>query len=154
MEYFDFPEVKVDIFEPNVKNYFLKSSKFTYLCSYEEMMRVDRWKDFSGAFVLVIYKRYAIIKDGRIIYQNAGFEDGNRAKGRYGENGFVIISDTLHQHHIQDAIYYGSHMLLNEHHATIVYKSAETAVNAAIELSKLNQETYMVAQWFDEEDRH
>lgn len=46
MEYLDYPKEKVDIFSPCDKNYFLKSDRFFYLCSYEEAENtyiVARW---------------------------------------------------------------------------------------------------------------
>lgn len=42
MEYYEFPDKSVGIFQPDERNYFIESGKLSYLCTYEEMMRIDR----------------------------------------------------------------------------------------------------------------
>lgn len=160
MEYYEFPDKKVGIFQPNERNYFIEAGKFSYLCTYEEMMRIDRYRDFQGAFVMVIYKRYALIEAGRITWKNDTFNDGHQASGRHKENGFVIMSDIPQRYFIQS---WNDYLLsyqvrddkqYNKALNPIIYKTAEDAVRAAAGLSKENSCKYMVVQWFDECDRH
>lgn len=160
MEFYDFPETKINIFEPSDRNYFFRSFKYTYLCTYEEIRSVDMWKAFPERWVLVVYKRYAVVKNATIIYQNENFEDGQKAKGRYKEDGYAIICDEpkeyfihswnkyLVTHEISDDASFNS--ALNP----TIYPNATVAVERAIELSKTNQNKYIIAQWFDELDRH
>ena len=42
MCYFDFPQEKIDLFEPSQKNYYFESgSKYSYLCSQAEISTVN-----------------------------------------------------------------------------------------------------------------
>lgn len=82
MIYYDYPEDKKDIFECIEKNYFFKGDKFSYLCAYDEIEKIDMRIAFSG-FVLAVYKRYAIVKNGSVLYKNERFSDSHIAKGRY-----------------------------------------------------------------------
>lgn len=52
MIYYDYPKDKIEIFEASDKNYFFKGNKFSYLCSHEEIKKVDMKVAFSG-FVFV-----------------------------------------------------------------------------------------------------
>ena len=160
MKYFDYPDRKTDIFQPSENNYFFEASDFTYLCSYEEVEKINMRSDFRNAYVLVLYKRYALIKDGQFFYQNKMFEDGHAARGRYKENGFVIISNVPQKYYIQSwNDYLVSYEIRDDQKYNaalnpVIYQDASEAVEVAIKLSKTNQQTYMVAQWFDECDRH
>lgn len=160
MEFYDFPDRKVNIFEPDDKNYFIKSKNFSYLCTYEETMSIDKRHDFPDAFILVVYKRYALVAEGHISYQNMMFADGHQAKGRYKEKGFVIISNVPQKYFIQSwNDYLVSYEIRNDEkfNAALnpsIYESAVDAVNAAIDMSKSNRQTYIITQWFDEFDRH
>ncbi len=159
MIYYDYPEEKVDIFEKSDKNYFFGGLNFTYLCDYDEVKTVEMWDIFTG-FVLVVYKRYAVVKRGEVCFRNENFLDGNLAKGRYKENGYVVISSEpkeyqihswkkkLTSYELRDDSTYNS--ALNP----IIFSTAEEALTKAISLSKQKKATFMVAQWFDECDRH
>lgn len=157
--YYNYPEDKKDIFESIDKNYFFKGNNFSYLCTFEETKEINMMSAFSG-FVLVLYKRYAVVKNGDVQYKNKNFSDGHVAKGRYKENGYVLISNkprdyfihswngTLTRYELCDDSDYNR--ALNP----IIYETAEKALFSAIELSKKSDELYIVAQWFDELDRH
>ena len=157
--YYDYPEDKKDIFESIDKNYFFKGDKFSYLCSYDEIKKIDLRAAFSG-YVLVVYKRYAIVKNGCVQYKNENFSDGHIAKGRYKENGYVIISNmprdyfihswnqTLRRYELCDDTEYNR--ALNP----VIYETPEKALSVAMELSQKSDEIFIVAQWFDELDRH
>lgn len=159
MIYYDYPEDRKDIFESIDKNYFFKGDKFSYLCTIDEAKKIDMRVAFSG-FVLVLYKRYAVVKNGDVQYKNKDFSDGHVAKGRYKGNGYVVISNTprdyfihswnktLRRYELCDDTRYNR--ALNP----IIYETAEKALFTAIELSKKSDELYIVAQWFDEMDRH
>lgn len=159
MKYYDYPENKIEIFEPSESNYFFGGTDYSYLCTYDEVQKVDMWTAFSG-FVLAVYKRYAVIRNGIITYKNEAFEDGHIARGRYKENGYVIISNKKREYFIQSWNQYlisyeirdndGPYKALNPR----IYQSVERAVEDAVELSRKSDEILMVAQWFDECDRH
>ena len=159
MKYYDYPKDKIGIFEVSDKNYFFKGKDFSYMCSFEEVQRVDMRSEFSG-FVLVIYKRWAVVKNGLIVYKNEQFCDGIIAKGRYKENGYVIISDLSREYHIQSwGSSLRSHELrddskYNQALNPIIFDTAESALKKALELSMESDEMFVVAQWFDEFDRH
>ena len=159
MKYYDYPEEKTDIFEESDRNYFFKGTDFTYLCTYDEVKAVNMRNAFTG-FVLVVYKRYAIVKAGEVCFQNENFSDGNTAKGRHKENGYVIISgepkdyviqsweNKLTSYELRDDSAYNS--ALNP----VIFVTAEEALEKAISLSKKERnERFLVAQWFDDYDR-
>lgn len=162
MEYYDYPERsdRKDIFAISDDNYFLKSDKFTYLCSYDEAQLADRQNVFLGAYVLVTYKRYAVIKKGEAYYTNKNFSDGNLPKGRYKDNGFVIICDKPSEYYIHSWQKYltsyevRSDKEYNKALKVTVYPTAEMAVKKAIMLSEVTGNSYVVACWFDDFDRH
>jgi len=159
MVYYNYPTEKIDIFQSSDKNYFFKGKDYSYLCYFDEIKNVNMRAEFSG-YVLVIYKRYAVVKNGNIIYKNENFCDGYIAKGRYKENGYVIISDmqkeyyihswdkTLQSHELRDDSKY------NRSINPIIFDTVDVALETAIELSKDSSEMFIVAQWFDEFDRH
>ena len=160
MEYLDYPKEKVDIFSPCDKNYFLKSDRFSYLCSYEEAENIDKYNSFKGSFVLITYKRFVIVKGGKVIYQNKDFDDGNVAKGRYKGNGYVIISDTPKSYYIQSwDKYLESYEIRDDSEYNkalnpIIYSSCDDAVGEAVAMSQGTDGAYIVAQWFNDIDRH
>lgn len=159
MKYYDYPKDKIDIFTASDKNYFFKGNEFSYLCSQEEIKKIDMRVAFSG-FVLVVYKRYAVVQNGDMVYKNDKFCDGYIARGRYKESGYAIISNkskdyfihswgsTLQSYELRDDSKYN--YALNP----IIHDTAETALQTAIELSKESDEKFIVAQWFDDFDRH
>lgn len=93
---------------------------------------------------MVIYKRYALIEAGRIIWKNAAFHDGHQASGRHKENGFVIMSDIPQRYFIQSwNDYLLSYQVRDDKQYNkvlnpVIYKTAEEAVQAAVDLSKGN----------------
>jgi hypothetical protein len=159
MIYYDYPEEKIEIFEESNRNYFFKGNDFTYLCTYDEVKAVNMWNAFTG-FVLVVYKRYAVVKKGEICFLNENFSDGNMARGRYKENGYVIIlrepkeylihswKKNLTSYELRDDSTYNC--ALNP----VIFETAEEALAKAVLLSKEEDGAFLVAQWFDEFDRH
>lgn len=159
MIYYDYPEDKKEIFEISDKNYFFKGTEFSYLCSYDEIKKVDMKDAFSG-IVLVVYKRYAVVKNGDITYKNEEFCDGYIATGRYKEKGYVIISNQA-----KDYFIHSWNRVLSRYELCddskyncalnpIIYDAADVALKKAIELSEGSDEMFIVAQWFDDFDRH
>ena len=158
MKYYDYPEEKTELFEESDRNYFFKGTDFTYLCNYDEVKAVNVCRDFTG-FVLVTYKRYAVVKGGEVCFLNGNFSDGHIAKGRHKENGYVIISgepkeyriqsweNTLTSYEFRDDSGYNS--ALNP----VIFETAEEALEKALLFSKQKKEIFMVAQWFDDFDR-
>ena len=159
MKYYDYPEEKTELFEESDRNYFFKGTDFTYLCNYDEVKTVKMWNAFTG-FVLVVYKRYAIVKGGEVCFRNEKFSDGHIAKGRHKENGYVIISDEPKVYRIQSwENKLTSYELRDDSTSSsalnpIIFPTAEEALEKALSLSKKKRnETFLVAQWFDDFDR-
>ncbi len=159
MIYYNYPNDKIEIFDVSEKNYFFKGIDFSYLCSYDETKKIDVRTAFSGN-VLVLYKRYAVVKNGNIVYKNEKFLDNHIAKGRYKENGYVIISNVKKDYFVHSwGKNYQSYELrddskYNQALKPLIYETAEAAVQKAIDLSCHLDETFVIAQWFDEFDRH
>ena len=111
-------------------------------------------------YVLVVYKRYAVVKKGEICFLNENFSDDNMAKGRYKKNGYVIISNKPKNYVIQSwENKLTSYELRDDSTGSsalnpIIFPTAEEALAKAIALSKQKKETFLVAQWFDDFDRH
>lgn len=159
MEYYNYPEEKIDIFATSDKDYFIKVEKFTYLCSMEEIYQINMKTALSG-YVLVIYQRYAVVNNGKVIYRNENFYDDFISKGRYKGSGYVIISNiakdyyihswkkALRSYELRDAS--GYNQALNPQ----IYNTAEAALQKALECSGNSSETLVIARWFDEFDRH
>ena len=149
---------KIDIFEESDRNYFFKGTDFTYLCNYDEVKAVNMWNAFTG-FVLVVYKRYAVVKGGEVCFRNEKFSDGHIAKGRHKENGYVIISNKPKDYVIQSwENKLTSYELRDDSTGSsalnpIIFPTAEEALAKAIALSKQKMEIFMVAQWYDDFDR-
>lgn len=70
MDYYDYPVEKTGLFEPSDRNYYWTAGKYTYLCSQEEMDRIDPWIDFRDAFVLYRCLRCAVVEKGGVTFSN------------------------------------------------------------------------------------
>lgn len=162
MEYYDYPvrSDRKDIFSVSDDNYFLKGEKFSFLCNYTEAQEVDKRNMFLGSFVLVIYKRLAVIKKGEICYINKDFSDGDLSRGRYKDNGFVIICDTPKEYYIHSwkknflSYEVRDDSEYNKALKVTIFETPDEAVNKAKELSAADGNSYLVACWFDDFDRH
>ncbi len=84
IEFYCYPENKsVSPFDAiDVDNYFAEVGEITYLGTFEYVGNIstpfDKRNDiFGGNFVLNIYKRHAIIENGKIVYINRKFDDGH-----------------------------------------------------------------------------
>lgn len=162
IKYYDYPERsdRNGIFDISDDNYFLKSDLFTYLCSYDEAQIADKQNVFLGSYVLITYKRYAVIEAGEVYYKNENFSDGHLPEGRYKNNGFVIICDKPKDYYIHSwQKYFASYEVrddssYNQALNVRIFKTAEEAVKHAIKLSEKHGGRYLVACWFDDFDRH
>lgn len=159
MKYYNYPQDKTEIFSESDRNYFFKGDLFSYLCTFEQAKCVDQRSAFSGN-VLVLYKRYAVIKNGRILRKNEAFYDGHIPNGRYGENGFVIISDKEQEYLIQS---WGKNLKsfelrddsgYNTALRPVIFQNGESAIKKALDISEKSEQTLVVAQWFSDFDRH
>ena len=166
MEYYDYPESKIDIFTPCDRNYIFKTcdnrtDKFSYLCSFDEMFDVNKAKQFTEGFVLVVYKRYAVIQNGIVVYENTGFNDGHPpcVIGEYA-NTFVIIMENPRKYynHSQKTDIISCEIKDDSDYDKVlgpkIYKTAECAVSDAVKFSGESGEKCAVVQWFDEYDRY
>ena len=87
-------------------NYFAVAGKITCLGTYEEIGNIaipfdTRNSIFTGAYVLNIYKRYALIENGKLTYLNKKFDDGHKiGASRYKYVNYIIYTNALHKYKI------------------------------------------------------
>lgn len=99
MEFYNYPSPKhVSPFEAkNADNYFAEAGKITYPGTFEEIGNIatpfdERNNIFTGAYVLCIYKRYAVIENGVITYRNQNFNDEHEiGASRYKTKNFILF---------------------------------------------------------------
>lgn len=162
MEYIDFPqqEQRAEIFEPSENNYFFCSTKSSYLCSYDQVLKANRFT-VPGSQVLVTYKRKAVIAAGKVVFENKSFTDGHTCESMmYKDLSFVIISEKTNQYFVHSwNKYMNSYVIRDceEYNQALhprIYKTSEDAIDAAVKLSLTDKGRYVVAQWFAECDRY
>lgn len=91
LEYSDEIGENIGIFEESNYNYFFSSDSIcSYLCSCETAKNVDLLK-YKGAQVVVCYKRYAVIENGRISFINQDFDNDFKEINK----GFYIFTEKL-----------------------------------------------------------
>lgn len=171
IRYVDYPEGKrLTPFQPlDGDSYFMVTGhSFTYLGSYEEIGNIqDPWEERSqrvqGDRVLCIFKRYAVIQQGRVAYTNPHFDDGHKiGRSRLEEVRFAILTDRIQEYHVDS---WGEKKFRcfsirddsGAFNAALQYKlfdSAEEAVQYAIRISAEQSMTCIVAQWFADLDRY
>ena len=95
LEYSDEIGGNIGIFEKSDYNYFFSSSSIcSYLCDYETAKNTDLVK-YKGAQVVVCYKRYAVIENGKISFINEDF--GNDLKEV--NKGFYVFTEKMRVRH-------------------------------------------------------
>lgn len=158
MCYFDFPQEKIDLFEPSQKNYYFESgSKYSYLCSQEEISTVNFMDDFTGkdggGYVITEYLRCSIIENGKIIFENPNCVKISSKK-------YIIVSDKAHEYTVKgwnEKLV--SHDLRSDKTGDsalhpIYYESYGEAISIAKRLSLSNDCKYLVSMYLDYYDRH
>lgn len=167
MEYFDYlNNTKISPFEKrNGNNYFACAGKISYLGSYEEIGNLltpfdERNKIFKGEFVLLILKRYAVIKNGIVDYVNPNFDDGHIVgNSRYGNNKqYIIISSKYNQYKVKtwQNTYLKTYIIQDENDTLQPkkFKSIEDAIEYGKSITQNNNTICVVCQWFSDIDRH
>lgn len=95
LEYSDEIGGNIGIFEKSDYNYFFSSNSIcSYLCDYETAKNTDLL-NYKGAQVVVCYKRYAVIENGRITFMNEAF--GNDLKEI--NKGFYVFTEKMRVRH-------------------------------------------------------
>lgn len=170
MEFYNYPPNKhVSPFDAvDAGNYFAEAGKITYLGTFEEIGNIvtpfdTRNNILTGAYVLNIYKRYALIENGKMTYQNERFNDGHEiGASRYRYKNFIIYTNILHKYKIDS---WRTNLLeaysINNTDGTYncslqfrLFKDSDLAVQHAIEISNNKNIKCIVAQWFADIDRH
>ncbi len=170
MEFYNYPPNKcTSPFEAiQADNYFAEAGKFTYLGTFEEIGNIEtpfdsRNINLNGAYVLNIYKRYALIENGRVIYLNKSFDDGHViGASRFKNSNYIIVTDKLHKYKIDS---WGTKLLktYSIHNTDGTYncglqlrmfKTQELAIQYAIGISTDINMKCIIAQWFADIDRH
>ena len=91
LEYSDEVGGNIGIFEKSDYNYFFSSSSIcSYLCDYETAKNTDLVK-YKGAQVVVCYKRYAVIENGRITFINQFFDNDLKEVNK----GFYVFTEKM-----------------------------------------------------------
>ena len=89
LEYSDEIGGNIGIFEESDYNYFFSSSSIcSYLCDYETAKNTDLVK-YKGAQVVICYKRYAVIENGRITFINQFFDNDLKEVNK----GFYVFTE-------------------------------------------------------------
>lgn len=172
LKYYNYPaEKRITPFQViDGDNYFMVAGgTFSYLGSYEEIGNIrDPWEERSeqiqGAWVLNIFKRYAVIDRGEVAFTNPHFDDEHRiGESRLKDVRFAILTERIQEYQVDS---WGEKEKLRcfsirddsgEFNATLqlkLFDSAEKAITYAIKISKEQSMKCVVAQWFADLDRH
>jgi hypothetical protein len=170
MKFYNYPENKhVSPFEAvDADNYFAVAGKITCLGTFEEIGNIKTSFDtrnnlLTGAYVLNIFKRYALIENGKLTYLNKKFNDGHEiGASRYKCINYVIYTNILHKYKIDS---WGTNFLetysVNNTDGTYncslqfrLFDTPDLAIQYAIEISNNKNMKCIVAQWYADIDRH
>lgn len=170
MEFYNYPKNKhISSFDAvDANNYFAVASKITYLGTFEEIGNIatpfdTRNNILTGSYVLNIYKRYALIKNGKLTYQNDKFNDGHEiGESRYKSMNYIIYTNILHKYKIDS---WGTNLLeeycVNNTDGTYncslqfrLFNTPDLAIQYAMDISNNKNLKCIVAQWFADIDRH
>lgn len=170
LEYYNYPRNKnISPFDAvQADNYFAEAGKITYLGNFEEIGNIatpfdSRNATLTGAFVLNIYKRYALVENGKIMFINEDFDDGHEiGASRYKEKNYVIITDKIHKYKIDSwgtklLETYSIHTMDGTYNCALwlrLFKTPELAIQYAIDISIDKSMKCIIAQWFADIDRH
>lgn len=95
LEYSDEVGGNIGIFEESDYNYFFSSNSIcSYLCDYETAKSTDLLK-YKGAQVVVCYKRYAVIENGKITFINQFFDNDLKEVNK----GFYVFTEKMRVRH-------------------------------------------------------
>lgn len=166
MEFYIYPaNRKISPFESvNGDNYFVYCTKFSYLGSFDEIGNICNPSDkrnalFTGAWVLNIFKRLAVVENERLIFINKNFNDGHIiGASRLKNLQYAILTSQIQEYEIpswrtQVLKTYAIHDDDNPLQLKL-FLDADSAIQYAILLSKKQNIKCIVAQWFADIDRH
>lgn len=95
LEYSDEIGGNIGIFEESDYNYFFSSNSIcSYLCDYETAKNTDLLK-YKGAQVVVCYKRYSVIENGKITFINQNFDNDLKEVNK----GFYVFTEKMRVRH-------------------------------------------------------
>lgn len=170
MEFYPYPlEKRVSPFEPSDEdNYFVECKLLSYLGNYEEIGNLwhpadKRNEYFWGNWVICVYKRRAVIKNGKVAFINSQFNDGHIIGFSRLENSpepiqYAIITNNLLEYAVSswNGWTLQSYSVRDEYNPLQLklFTSFNEAVEYAMSLSKENGVDCIVAQWFADIDRH
>ena len=149
-------------------NYFAVAGKITCLGTYEEIGNIaipfdTRNSIFTGAYVLNIYKRYALIENGKLTYLNKKFDDGHKiGASRYKYVNYIIYTNALHKYKIDSwranlLEAYSVNNIDGTYDCSLqfrLFKTPDLAIQYAMDISNNEGMKCIVAQWFGDIDRH
>ena len=158
MEYWDYPEEKTELFEACDRNYYWSTGgMYTYLCSRQELDRIDPWKDLTdGGWVIASYLRCDVVEHGSVVFAGHEAEDLKEKSGK-----FVIVRSMPFVYRVQT---WGERKLssyevrsdegFNEALQPLFFVSRKKALKKALELSGGDDCRYLVSRQLDSFDRH
>ncbi|MBR5995451.1 MAG: hypothetical protein IK026_02580 [Eubacteriaceae bacterium] len=158
MEYWDYPEEKTELFEASDRNYYWSTgSMYTFLCSRQDLDRIDPWKDLTdGGWVIASYLRCDVVEHGSVVFAGHEAEDLKEKSGK-----FVIVRSMPFVYRVQT---WGERKLssyevrsdegFNEALQPLFFMSRKKALKKALELSKGDDCRYLVSRQLDSFDRH
>lgn len=113
------------------------------------------WQFPSGRYVIVIYQRHSVYKEGIQIYMNTAFECKVSDYCRHENPRYVLVSDKVREYYISS---WGSNLLSysikNEQNPLQEkYYDIDDAKRAAIDYSQAG-ETIVILEWFADYDMY
>lgn len=173
MAFYDYPVGKqINPFEPiDGENYFVELGRyFSYLGDFEQIgsMTMDERLDIftgTGGYVVNILKRAALVKNGKVIYRNKKFDDGHiLGRSRLDNVQYVIHTSKMQKYKVDLWMWgetplktYSIHNDNGNPYDTLqlkLFQTVEEAIEYAIPLSKQQDMTCIISQWFADIDTH
>ena len=166
MDFYNYPIGKeISPFESvNGDNYFAYCAKFSYLGNFDEIGNIsgpfdERNNYFTGAYVLNIFKRFAVVENGKVIFVNKLFNDGHIiGASRLKNIQYAILTSQIQEYKIPS---WGTQVLktyaIHDDNAPLQLKlflTEDSTIQYAMSLSKKERIKCIVAQWFADIDRH
>lgn len=129
--------------------------------SEQETYDLEWARNFSpGRYVIVIYQRHSVYKNGKCVFMNTEFDNAVGKYCRHKTPQFVLISDKEREYYIKNWDIKGwecglkRHTIQDENNPLQAkYYDFESAEIAAINYSK-SGESVVIAEWFNDYDMY
>ena len=109
----------------------------------------------SGRYVIVVYQRHSLYRDGVQIYKNVSYENSTGRYSRYKKTSFVLLLDKEMEYTIPSWENHKliSHIVREDKNAlhTKIFDSIEKAEKAAVVFSKKGNKV-AILEWYEDFD--